>query len=945
LAVSDDSHFVRQISTDREENHKLTMAERRRGGPVLSSQAIATIPTMNSSFSSAKLPLLVLLWYISNTLASYLTKKAFTDDTRSSTVLSLSSSSISIDDASLVLLVSLVQLFLSGILGLAYAYLKGPSPSPMSMYWAALRGEDAHFFWLMTSIGMCNAVGLVTTNVGYLFGSVSLVQLIKAMEPVATFVSDILILKSGKTQSFTTFFGVVLVIAGATSASYHDPTFNLISVVAACISNAILPLRNIFVKYYDERSESKKGKYRHDHLTGFVLFSLVSMIGAFIVGIFFLGTLAFHSSVPAVSSWSVMSALAYYGYNAFSFSVLHLVDPVLHAVLNVFKRAFVIVTSMVAFGKTPSLRFLFALLVMTVGLFVYLIGKKKIDTERVHRMLSGLYGRYALVLVLLTGVTFFPLLDRQELSPRLNGTGPVQGIQSTRSVASVSQSNAFHDLVAVPLEPYNACNDHILHVSCLKTIVVNGAVNVASPLVPVVSSLYPQVCDDLEQQTHDATKWQLEEAHCMLCLQANGVVSVLVESTPLKDRISRYLLPAEASRVAATIVPGGVSHRIVDRKTIVITQWYKPWSWDNNYQRGVDSNRGNMIWQYGATRLINPFTTLFLGKESASSSTAVALVLATANALRLDEPSEESMSYIDWHKMVQGWDVPTILLGIGIQKEFSADFSPADLELFEFQRAQLQEIERRQSRPAIAVRGNLTSIACENSDVSHCVVMGCPSLTISTLENLGATMDAKWKTTLKKLDNGETIKMALALPALSASMRHEGDKKRALHKTVMDLFVNLAKHHDAIVVIQDGSDLHWLEKWPLLKHAHNVSFDNAEQWFNLTSNVDLVLSGRIHGGMAGIASSAPTLVIPTDLRIRELVDAMLIPSLSAERINSDMDVATLLRLANVDFKAFEANRRQRILQYIGILREADLEMNPKLLEVVKDASNRELNGW
>jgi hypothetical protein len=500
-------------------------------------------------------------------------------------------------------------------------------------------------------------------------------------------------------------------------------------------------------------------------------------------------------------------------------------------------------------------------------------------------------------------------------------------------------------MVAVPLEAYNACDDHILHVSCLRTIIVNGAANDASPLVPVVTSLYPSVCDDLGQQMRDTGKWQLEEAHCMLCLQADGVVSVLVESTPLNDRISRYLLPAEAARVAAAIVPSGVSHRIVDRKTIVITQWYKPWSWDNNYQRSVDSNLGNMIWQYGATRLINPFTTLFLGKESPAAKTAVAFVLASANALRLDDNSDESMSYIDWHKMVQGWDVPTILLGIGIQKEFSPDFSPADLELFEFQRAQLQEIERRQSRPAITVRGNLTRIACENSDVSHCVVMGCPSLTINTVENLGGTMHAKWKATLKKLEDGERIKMVLALPALSSGSKHESEKKRVLHKTVMELFSNLATRHDAVVVIQDGSDVRGFRDWPLSERARNVSFDNAEQWFNLTSNVDLVLSGRIHGGMSGIASATPTLVIPTDLRILELVEAMMIPALLAERVNSEMDVATLLRLADVDFEAFEANRRRRILQYIGILREADLEMNPKLLEVVKGASDRELEGW
>ena len=46
--------------------------------------------------------------------------------------------------------------------------------------------------------------------------------------------------------------------------------------------------------------------------------------------------------------------------------------------------------------------------------------------------------------------------------------------------------------------------------------------------------------------------------------------------------------------------------------------------------------------------------------------------------------------------------------------------------------------------------------------------------------------------------------------------------------------------------------------------------------------LDFVVLTRIHGGMAGIANGIPTIIIPTDLQILELINAMKLPSLSFE---------------------------------------------------------------
>ena len=50
--------------------------------------------------------------------------------------------------------------------------------------------------------------------------------------------------------------------------------------------------------------------------------------------------------------------------------------------------------------------------------------------------------------------------------------------------------------------------------------------------------------------------------------------------------------------------------------------------------------------------------------------------------------------------------------------------------------------------------------------------------------------------------------------------------------------------------------------------------DGVEDWFEFTQGLDFLVSTRIHGGMAGVTVGVPTLFLPTDFRIMELVNAM-----------------------------------------------------------------------
>jgi hypothetical protein len=75
----------------------------------------------------------------------------------------------------------------------------------------------------------------------------------------------------------------------------------------------------------------------------------------------------------------LISAVTYCAYNSFSFKVLEKLDPVAHAVLNVLKRAFNIVTSMMFFGESITLQFCLSLSVAVAGLGLYVIGEKNLS--------------------------------------------------------------------------------------------------------------------------------------------------------------------------------------------------------------------------------------------------------------------------------------------------------------------------------------------------------------------------------------------------------------------------------------------------------------------------------------------------------------------------------------------------------------------------------------
>ena len=183
-----------------------------------------------------------------------------------------------------------------------------------------------------------------------------------------------------------------------------------------------------------------------------------------------------------------------------------------------------------------------------------------------------------------------------------------------------------------------------MHLSYLWTIIADR-----DDAIQVAPHLLNTVCSDLLESTGKDV--QLEAAHSMLCLQVRCAVGTLVEVTGScsSSNISQYLLPSDVANVTAVLMEKGLTNGImntvwvVDHVVTAMQGAYPPYSIENNKRHSKDDNLGNFLWHFGATWMINLYTTFFVKDtdliDSPGNVAAQAYVIATANLLNLQKPN------------------------------------------------------------------------------------------------------------------------------------------------------------------------------------------------------------------------------------------------------------------------------------------------------------------
>lgn len=215
--------------------------------------------------------------------------------------------------------------------------------------------------------------------------------------------------------------------------------------------------------------------------------------------------------------------------------------------------------------------------------------------------------------------------------------------------------------------------------------------------------------------------------------------------------------------------------------------------------------------------------------------------------------------------------------------------------------------------------------------------MGCPSLTLNPNKKAGQLMAENFSRVLSRLREGKEVTIGLVLP------------KTCEDQALLNLyFETFSKNHNAFFLLQTSKDKVCVEKWRknhkelVIRDSQLKVFADTGKWIDfITNNVDILISSRIHGSMVGIAGSTPSIIIPTDIRIIELVEIMGLPTVyrSHESLQSSrVELQAVVEAGMNAFNAthFDANRRHRTKQYRDILHSVGLEMNPAVEQIMYD---------
>jgi drug/metabolite transporter (DMT)-like permease len=780
-----------------------------------------------------------------------------------------------------------------------------------------------------------HAFGALFLNFAYIEGSVNLVQLIKCLEPVTTYLLSVGMLNA--THSLSVFFSVVTVVFGAGYATRHDASYNVTSVVIALVSNFMMPLRNVMFKVILQSNDSihttttdakHSSSNSSSSLEAANIFALISAIGSLWIGILAVLYATFTQTISSLFQRGdiianiSMSSVMFFSYNGASFAVLSLTDAVTHSLLNVFKRFVSIVGNAFLLHTGFTMKTAVGTFISFLGMIQFTLLKQK--SRKTNVMVLGF------ILLSMISSTIF----MSDFS--------VMTMDSTMMVEQKNFDPSWK-LWVVPFQAYKMNSNNVtVQRTCEITLIMERRTQSDGRYSVLQWSDQPFETLDVD----DIDDVSLNIDH-MMCLQVGSSVGALVVELNNGERIFLAPSPNHTDHILNKVKNHDMNNqdntdfKVIERKTIGMTGMYKLTSPEARQERSHDPNTGNFVWMFGATRMINPYTVIIqpLTIHEADESILAhlsALVVASANALHIPlNPDYKGVKnyLVAVTNLIRRVNKPTTVLGIGIQAQLSDLSNVDEIELHGHQATFMHEVARRGEGKSVSVRGEMTETACKNAGIDICNSLGCPSLTISRNTNLGNILKKKWQAVVLRLSRKEKVKLAIAVPAFQFA--------DVSYARVMEKLFSICKEHDCTFFMQANYDQSQLLKYAVdsVNEGQIVHFkEDVEVWFEFISKFDFMVSTRIHGGMSAIVNEVPTIILPTDYRIMELVNAMKLPHIPVDIVlgkeptfKSLMDV---INSVEPNFDEFERTRLHHLIEYKIMLENIGLEMDPALVNII-----------
>lgn len=243
-------------------------------------------------------------------------------------------------------------------------------------------------------LGALHCTGGVTTNLGYLYGSASLVQLVTVLEPLETLLvgycatrtclpataSNLITATRGQLVATMVIVAAttIIVTAGHNSSS---ATANVTAIAFSMLSGVMHSTRNIMQKtdsdgetWRSRASSSANGTSIVVHQLSTLAWlssvgAVILLIVAVVMGVTGCATLSLERIFTALRADVMMAHAAY---NLFSMLVLGFVDAPTHALLNMGKHAFAVLVALFVFQEhVLNIRVVMALVIIIFASLYY----------------------------------------------------------------------------------------------------------------------------------------------------------------------------------------------------------------------------------------------------------------------------------------------------------------------------------------------------------------------------------------------------------------------------------------------------------------------------------------------------------------------------------------------------------------------------------------------
>lgn len=353
---------------------------------------------------------------------------------------------------------------------------------------------------------------------------------------------------------------------------------------------------------------------------------------------------------------------------------------------------------------------------------------------------------------------------------------------------------------------------------------------------------------------------------------------------------------------------------------------------DVTFKRIIGNNTGNLLFAYSMTRTLYTDDTEvdFLADKTVIHDKITAeyinenydyLVLPMANSFRTSFIN----SMDKWSALIEKLTIPCVVTGIGIQMAYEPDITSPhkyDEPSKRFIKAVLNH------SASVGVRGEITQKYLNHLGFNDIDVTGCPSI-----EMFGAGLPVRER---KPLTSESAV-------CVTGSVSNPVNFKKFMirNREVLPNYYFMPQFVDDLKLMYYGVPLPVTEDsqtlYPHLIDDEVFVNDRARFFIDFQSilefnkNIDFNYGTRIHGAVGSILAGVPTLLFPTDARIRELADYHNIPSIPASTVDDNTDIFELYE--KTDFAQVNNGHEQRFWHFVDFLD------NNGLPHIYKDKNN------